>query len=119
MQIETAIAQERKAIAIYETLGPTDDISEGHLAASNAYVAIRAARSGMAGLRVKKRYSAAAGDPIMDLAYDKVNKAWNRSRGPVDHVAPLGAGRAGYLATSVRQMNEVITWLEQVLLMWP
>jgi hypothetical protein len=114
-QIHTAIREEKRAIEIYQTLGPTDDISEGHKAATNAYVAIRAARSNMEEIKGKKKFQ----DPVMDLAFDKITKAWNRSRAPVDHVAPPGNGRIQYFDRSIRQMNEVIVWLEQVLLMWP
>jgi hypothetical protein len=114
-QLHTAIREEKRALEIYQTLGPTDDITEGHKAATNAYVAIRAARTNMGEIRARKKYS----DPVMDLAYDKVTQAWNRSRGPVDHVAPPGSGRMPYIQTAMRQMNEVIVWLEQILLMWP
>jgi hypothetical protein len=114
-QLQTAIAEEKRALAIYQAAAPTDDISEGHMAASNAYVAIRSARSGMSAIRAKKKFA----DPVLDLAYEKVNRAWNRSRGPVDHMPPPGSGRGPYLATAGRQMSEVIAWLEQVLLMWP
>lgn len=114
-QLQTAIREEKRAIEIYQTLGPTDDISEGHKAATNAYVMIRAARSNMEEIKAKKKFQ----DPVMDLAFDKVTKAWNRSRAPVDHVAPPGNGRIQYFAKSINQMNEVIGWLEQVLLMWP
>ena len=106
---------QKRALEIYQTLGPTDDISEGHKAASNAYVAIRAARTNMGEIKSKKKYA----DPVLDLAFDKVTKAWNRSRGPVDHVAPPGNGRMPYIQTAMRQMNEVIVALEQILLMWP
>jgi hypothetical protein len=114
-QLNTAIREEKRALEIYQTLGPTDDISEGHKAASNAYVAIRAARTNMGEIKSKKKYA----DPVLDLAFDKVTKAWNRSRGPVDHVAPPGNGRMPYIQTAMRQMNEVIVALEQILLMWP
>jgi hypothetical protein len=114
-QLQTAIAEEKRALAIYQAAAPTDDLSEGHMAASNAYVAIRSARAGMSEIRAKKKFA----DPVLDLAYEKVNRAWNRSRGPVDHMPPLGNLRQGYLVTSARQMDEVIGWLEQVLLMWP
>lgn len=115
IQLQTAIREEKRALEIYQTLGPTDDITEGHKAATNAYVAIRAARTNMGEIRSKKKYA----DPVLDLAYDKVTQAWNRSRGPVDHVAPPGNGRMPYINTAMRQMNEVIVWLEQILLMWP
>jgi len=114
-QLHTAIREEKRALEIYQTLGPTDDITEGHKAATNAYVAIRAARTNMGEIKARKKYS----DPVMDLAYEKVTQAWNRARGPVDHVAPPGNGRMPYIQTAMRQMNEVIVWLEQILLMWP
>ena len=114
-QLQTAIAEEKRALAIYQAAAPTDDLSEGHMAASNAYVAIRSARSGMSTLRGKKKFA----DPVLDLAYQKVDRAWNRSRAPVDHMPPMGSGRGPYLANASRQMSEVIAWLEQVLLMWP
>ncbi|HKZ05059.1 MAG TPA: hypothetical protein VJU81_06265 [Methylomirabilota bacterium] len=112
--LHTALREEKRALEIYQTLGPTDDITEGHKAATNAYVAIRSARSSMAEIKARKKFQ----DPVMDLAYQKVDQAWNRSRGPVDHVQS-GNGRMPYINTAMRQMSEVIVWLEQVLLMWP
>jgi hypothetical protein len=114
-QLQTALAEEKRALAIYQAAAPTDDLSEGHQAALNAYVAIRSARSGMSTLRGKKKFV----DPVLDLAYQKVDRAWNRSRAPVDHMPPPGNLRPGYLVNAARQMNDVIGWLEQVLLMWP
>jgi hypothetical protein len=114
-QLQTAIAEEKRALAIYQAAAPTDDLSEGHMAASNAYVAIRSALGGISAIRAKKKFA----DPVLDLTHEKVNRAWNRSRGPVDHMPPPGNLRPGYLVTSTRQMSEVIAWLEQVLLMWP
>jgi hypothetical protein len=114
-QIQMGLELEKKALAAFEAAGPADDLTEAHLTASNAYVAIRAARDGLFGLKGRKKLA----DPVLLLAYEKTNAAWNRSRGPVDHMPPMGSLRAGYLTTSIRQMNEVIAWLEQVLLMWP
>jgi hypothetical protein len=114
-QIEIARQEEKKAMAVFEAAAWSDDLTEAHMAATNAYVAIRAARSGIWSIKVRKKFA----DPVLDLAYDKLDKAWNRSRGPVDHMPPMGPQRAGYLQVSVKQMSEVIAWLDQVLLMWP
>ena len=114
-QIQTGLELEKKALAAFEAASPADDLTEAHRTATNAYVAIRAARENLHDIKIGKKFP----DPVLDLAYEKMTAAWNRSRGPVDHMPPMGSLRAGYLATSIRQMNEVVIWLEQVLLMWP
>lgn len=114
-QIQMGLELEKKALAAFEAASPADDLTEAHRTATNAYVAIRAARENLHELKVGKKFA----DPVLDLAYEKMTAAWNRSRAPVDHMPPMGSLRAGYLANSIRQMNDVITWLEQVLLMWP
>lgn len=116
-QIKLAIAEERKAMAFYEVAGPHDSIEEAHQAASNGYVLIRSAKEGVQGIRAtKKKFP----DPVLEVVLQKLNAAWNKSRGPVDHIAPAGGNsRMGYLKVSVRQFSETIAMLEQILLMWP
>jgi hypothetical protein len=115
-QIELAIEQEKKALAGYEAAGPQDSIEEAHQAAANGYVLIRSAKDGIGQIRARNKKFP---DPVIDLVLQKMNAAWNRSRGPVDHLAPPGNARVGYLRTSVRQLSETIVMLEQVLLIWP
>jgi hypothetical protein len=114
-QIQLAIAEEKKALAGYEVADVNDSIADAHQAASNAYVLIRVARAGMEIIKAKKKFS----DPVIELAFQKVDKAWNRSRGPVDGNWGPGPQRARYMQDSIQRMNDVIALLEQVLLMWP
>lgn len=115
-QIQLAIGEEKRALAAYEVAGPHDSIEEAHQAAANGYVLIRSAREGVQGIRAtKKKFP----DPVLEEVLQKLNVAWNKSRGPVDHISPPGNMRVGYLKASVRQFNETIVILEQVLLMWP
>ncbi len=114
-QIQQAIEQEKKALAAYEVIGPEDSVEVAHQAASNAYVLIRSAKDGIASIKARKKYP----DPVLDLVHQKMVAAWNRSRSPVDKVAAPGKGRVVYVQTSIRQINETIVMLDQVLLMWP
>jgi hypothetical protein len=57
-------------------------------------------------------------DPVLELAYKKVDAAWNRSRAPVDRFFDAGR-RDVYLETSRRQLAQTIAWLEEILLIWP
>jgi hypothetical protein len=113
-QIELAIAEEKKALAGYEAAGVNDSIEDAHQAASNAYVLIRSAREGIRLIRVRKKF-----DPVMDVVYQRIDTAWNRSRGPVDGNYGPGPARARYMQNSIERMYETIALLEQVLLMWP
>ena len=100
-QLRMAIGEEKRALAGYE-------------AARNAYVLIRAARSGMGQIRARKKFP----DPVLDLVRSKVTQAWNRSRAPVDHIN-WGGPKDKYLEASRRQLAETIGMLEQILAMWP
>ena len=113
-QLRMAIGEEKRALAGYEAARPSDSLTEYHQAASNAYVLIRAARSGMGQIGARKKVR----DPVLDLVRSKVTQAWNRSRAPVDHIN-WGGPKDKYLEASRRQLAETIGMLEQILAMWP
>lgn len=81
-------------------------------AARDAYVLIRAARHGMGWQKEGKKLP----DPLLDLVYQRVDKAWNLSRTPVDR---KDMRRAEYIEVSVRDMTQAISLLDQVLVMMP
>jgi len=84
---------------------PVDETS--HQAARDAYVLIRAARHGMGWQKEAKKFP----DPVFDLIYKRVDEAWNLSRTPVDH--------ASSVERAVRDANQAIRLLDQVLIMMP
>ncbi len=114
-QLRLAVDLERKALAGLEEAGELGPLDSAHRSASNAYVLIRAAREGMETIRYsKKRFP----DPVLDLVFKKVDRAWNVSRTPVDHLS-WGHTRSEYLTISVGALTEAIQILDQVLMLWP
>jgi hypothetical protein len=84
---------------------PVDPVSLQ--AARDAYILIRAARHGMGWQKEAKKFP----DPVFDLVYKRVDEAWNLARTPVD--------RAGQPELAVRDGNQAIRLLNQVLAMMP
>jgi hypothetical protein len=83
-------------------------------AARDAYVLIRAALHGMGWQKEAKKFP----DPVFDLAFKRVNDAWNLSRYPVDR-ASWGMERADYARESAQRMSQAIRLLDQALVMMP
>ena len=116
-QLELAIAEERRALRVFEQAATEEDIAVGHQAASNAYVLIRAAREGIFRIRGINSMHKRPEDPMLEICFKKVTTAWNRARGPVDRLSSAGK-RADYLETARRQIGETIAMLEELLVIW-
>jgi len=58
-------------------------------------------------------------DPIKELAYKRVDKAWNLSRTPVDLLSSLGVSRADYLQRSTEDLGKAIQLINQALAILP
>ena len=58
-------------------------------------------------------------DPIKDLAFKRVDNAWNLSRTTVDLSSSLGIPRAEYLQRSADDMSRAIQQLNQALAILP
>lgn len=58
-------------------------------------------------------------DPIKDLAFKRVDNAWNLSRTTVDLSSSLGISRAEYLQRSADDMSRAIQQLNQALAILP
>jgi len=58
-------------------------------------------------------------DPIKELAFKRVDRAWNLSRTPVDLVSSLGVSRAEYLQRSTEDLSQAIQLINQALVILP
>jgi hypothetical protein len=116
LTISTDLA--RKTLAGLETMSSDDSIpiDESMLQnARNTYVLIRAARHGMELNKETSKFP----DPTMDLAFKRVNEAWNLARNPVDRSTSGGIPRPQYIQESIQSLNQVIRLLNQALTIMP
>ena len=58
-------------------------------------------------------------DPILDLAFKRVDNAWNLSRTPVDLSSSLGIGRLEYLQRSTQDLARALQLVNQALVLLP
>lgn len=114
-QITLAIQEEKKALAGFEAHGSEEALAEARQAAVNAYILLRVARSNLEDVKDRKKFP----DPVLDLVFQRVHRAWNNARWPIDAYQPPGSGRARYVQDSIQRMTEAISLMEQVLYMWP
>jgi hypothetical protein len=116
-QLRQALQVGRKALAGLHTL-PADDavpIDPAVLeAARETYILVRAARHGMELARERQRFP----DPMLDVAFKRVDEAWNLSRTPADK-ASWGLPRRQYLDMSIRDLTRALHLLDQALLLLP
>jgi hypothetical protein len=81
--------------------------------ARQTYVLLRAARWGM---ELAKQRETTYKDPMLDLAYKRVEQAFNLARYPVDNT---GAGRSEYVSRSVQDLNSAVRLINQALAILP
>lgn len=116
-QLTIAADLGRKTLAGLEAL-PADDsirIDEGVLQnARDTCVLIRAARRGIELSKETSRFP----DPVMDMAFKRVDRAWNLARTPVDRSAD-GVSCQRYLEESIRSLSEALRLLDQALVLMP
>ena len=113
-QLRLALASGKRALVGLQAAGELGSLDESVQAARDAYVLIRSARAGMEGLKRKQKLP----DPMLDILYARTTRAWNLARTPADRIT-WGLSRAKYLELSIRDLNEAMTILEQVVEMWP
>jgi hypothetical protein len=58
-------------------------------------------------------------DPIKELAFKRVDKAWNLSRTPIESLTSAGVSRADYLQRSTEDLGKAIQLLNQALAILP
>src|SRR5262249_27399250 len=90
---------------------PVDPALKGR--AHQAYATIRAARWGM---RLARERLEPSKDPMLELAYKRVDQAADLTRYAVDYT---GVGRAEYISTSVQNLNQAVRLINQALLILP
>jgi hypothetical protein len=116
-QLRLASELGRKALALLEA-APTDDgtpLDESVVQpARDCYALIRSARHGMELARESQKIQ----DPLLDLAFKRVDSAWNLSRTPVDKYT-WAMDRQTYLETSVRDLSQAMHLVDEVLVLLP
>ena len=116
-QLRVAGELGNKALAGFQA-SPSDDstpIDETALQnARDAYVLIRAARHGMELAKAKSRFP----DPTFDMAFKRVDNAWNLSRIPVDK-SSWGLNRRQYLQESIESLSQAVRLLDQAMAIMP
>jgi hypothetical protein len=58
-------------------------------------------------------------DPIKDLAFKRVDNAWNLSRTPIELLSSAGVSRADYLQRATEDLGRAIQLLNQALVILP
>ncbi|MDO8475202.1 MAG: hypothetical protein Q7W02_03220 [Candidatus Rokubacteria bacterium] len=107
----------RKTLAGLAAMPADDSIPIDEATLQNArdtYVLIRAARHGMELARETSRFP----DPTRELAFKRVDAAWNLARTPVDR-ASTGIARAQYLQESIRSLRQAVQLLDQAMIIMP
>lgn len=116
-QLRMASELGRRALASLEA-APTDEstpLDESVVQpARDTYALIRSARHGMELARETQKVQ----DPLLDLAFKRVDDAWNLSRTPVDKFS-WGMDRRQYLDVSVRDLTRALHLVDQVLVLLP
>jgi len=113
--LRDAVALGRKTLRAIEALPPDNSVPIDRQVLHDArltYVLIRAARLGMNLQREKQKYQ----DPILELAFKRVDQAWNLARVPVDYVA---LPRDQYITRASRDLTQALRLVDQALVMLP
>lgn len=80
--------------------------------ARSTYVLIRAARHGMELQRERQRYP----DPMVDLAFKRVDQAWNLARVPIDY---RDLPRDQYIPRAAGDLAQALRLIDQALVILP
>jgi len=108
----------RRVVKELQNTPPNDSVplDEGMLkSAHDTYALIRAARHGISMAREREKFP----DPLKDLAFQRVEVAWNLSRTPVDLATSRGTSRQEYLQRSVHDLSRAIQLVDQALILMP
>lgn len=104
------IAQEIQGLSPDDP-APIDPALKGR--AHQNYALLRAARWGM---ELAKQREESYKDPMLDLAYKRVDQAFNLARYPVDFT---GVPRSEYISNSVQNLNQAVRLINQALVILP
>ena len=88
--------------------------------AKETYALIRAGRHGFELHKEKnegKKF--ALPDPIMDLAFKRVDTAWNLARYPLDYLNTKGISRQDYLHNSTESLGRALKLVNEALVLMP
>ena len=114
-QLRDAAALGRRTLKAIEAL-PNDDsvpIDPKVLNDANStYVLIRAARHGMELQREYQKFP----DPMLELAFKRVDQAWNLARVPIDY---RGLPRHQYIPRATGDLTQALRLLDQALVILP
>jgi hypothetical protein len=116
-QLKIAGDLARKTIAGLEAMPYDDSIPMDEVTLQNArdtYVLIRAARHGMELAKEQSRYP----DPVMDVAFKRVDLAWAKARWPVDRITS-SVPRQLFVQESIQQLSEAVRLLNQASMLMP
>ena len=88
--------------------------------ARETYALVRAGRHGF---ELEKEWNegrkGVLPDPIKDLAFKRVDLAWNLSRTPIEILTSAGISRAEYLQRATTDLSKAIQLINQALLILP
>ena len=121
-QLRMASDLGRKVLAGLQASTPDESVPLDpnlHKAARDTYVLIRTARHGM--VLIKEWNEGRKGvlpDPVFELAYKRVDAAWNLSRTAVDGWGS-SFGRQEYLRRSTEDLGRALQLIDQALALMP
>ena len=114
-QLMEAVALGRKTLRGIAALPYNDSIPIDPSVLNDArstYVLIRAARHGMELQRERKKYA----DPMLDLAFKRIDHAWNLARFPIDY---RDWPRNQYIPRATKDLTEALRLIDQALVILP
>jgi len=118
-QLREAVTLGRKTLKEIEAIPNDDSIPIDPKVLNDArstYVLVRAARHGM---ELQREYNSDRGrysDPILELAFKRVDHAWDLSRVPIDY---QGLPRNQYISRAIRDLSDAIRLIDQALIILP
>ena len=115
LQLRQAVALGRKTLKAIQALPNDDTVPIDPVVLNDArstYVLVRAARHGMELQREKSKYL----DPMFDLAFKRIDQAWDLSRVPIDY---RGLPRDQYIPRATGDLSQALRLIDQALVILP
>jgi hypothetical protein len=114
-QLREAVALGRKTLRALEALPNDDSVPIDPKVLNDArstYVLVRAARHGMELHREYQKYP----EPMLELAFKRVDQAWDLSRVPIDY---RGLPRHQYIPRATGDLSQALRLINQALVILP
>ena len=114
-QLLEAVALGRRTLKGIATVSGDDSVPIDPQVLSDAnstYVLIRAARHGMNQDRERRKYP----DPMLELAFKRVDQAWDLARVPIDY---RGLPRHQYIPRATGDLTQSLRLIDQALVILP